>query len=160
MLSNIITKAWFLWFCFIATLLIGASFGLVTRHWEFQLLDAISAPDVISSTLAGYSPGQKEVHIWTTLTLDVAYPLTYGGLFAGLALRAFRGAGKWLSIPAFATILVDLIEGITQVAMLVGAEGLIALKSALTVMKFGFFGVSFLIAIAALAVLLRRRFKP
>ena len=90
----------------------------------------------------------------------MAYPLTYGGLFAGLALRAFNTAGKWLSIPAFATILVDLVEGVVQVAMLSGIEGLVQFKSILTMMKLGLFGVASLIALAALISMLWRRFRP
>jgi len=45
-------------------------------------------------------------------TLDVIYPLAYGSLFAGVALRFFSQYGVYLALPALLAIPVELIEGV------------------------------------------------
>ena len=154
-----LTKGWVLWTLFILQILIGASFGLIMGHWDFQLIDSISDPAKASAVIAGLTDMQRTVHIWTTATLDVAYPLAYGGLFAGLALRFLGKAGKWLSLPAFAAIPADVSEGVVQVLALTGTEGVIGAKAILTPLKFGLFMVAALIALLAVIVAIINIFR-
>jgi len=155
---HLLSKPAMLWILFVVMLLTGASFGFVSSHWEITLLDSLTRPDVIARELKAYSPGQKEVHIWVTLTLDVIYPLAYGGFFAGLALLAFPKVGLWLAVPAGLTILTDLIEGVVQVLLLSSNDtALIPIKSALTSLKFTFLFVAAFIALIAIGTLVYKR---
>ena len=100
------------------------------------------------------SETQRVVHAWMTATLDVAYPLTYGPLFAGLALQRFKPA---FAIPAVAVIPTDLAEGYVQVTALLGDDSLLWMKAYLTPLKLALFIAAMGIAIAALVVWFRNR---
>ena len=121
-------------------------------HWDFAVIDEMSDPEHIRSHIAAMSETQRHVHAWTTATLDVAYPLTYGALFAGLALTRFS---RIFCAPAIAVIPVDLAEGHVQVMALLGNDQLIDLKTVLTPLKLILFVLAALIAIAALILRVR-----
>jgi len=111
-------------------------FGVIMGMWKFVLIDEISNPDTVREMIAGMSSSQRSVHAWTTATLDIAYPLTYGPLFAGLSLRVFKSI---FAVPALATMPVDLAEGVVQVLALTGNDAVIWLKAYVTPLKLGLF---------------------
>jgi len=158
-MREFLTRPKTLWMLFISTLLLTACFVLVQNHWSLALLDSVGTEIEINDILGSLSDTQKTVHKWVTLTLDVAYPLVYGGFFAGMALRYFGKFGPFLAIPSLLVILADLTEGIIQVLLLSGNTSVIGLKTVLTPIKFSLFKVCLLLAVIALLMGLYKRFK-
>ncbi|MAP94839.1 MAG: hypothetical protein CMK07_07810 [Ponticaulis sp.] len=143
--------------CFVLTVLCFLLIGGTSVYWNMPHLDAQILPSDIRDALEGYSPGQKEVHIWTTLTLDILLPLAYTGLLLGLTRRGFPNSDSWITYPALITLISDLAEGVVQVALLSGAgEGLVLIKSILTALKFSSFAIALVISVIALVRILRR----
>lgn len=151
---NLITQTRTLWVLFILFVLESIGFGIIMLVWDFAIIDEMSDPDKISAHIAAMSETQRSVHAWMTATLDVAYPLTYGPLFAGLALRHLKAV---FAVPAIAVIPTDLTEGYVQVVALLGDESLLWLKAYLTPLKLVLFFGAILISIAALVVGFQRR---
>lgn len=137
-----------LWFLFVSTILVTGMFAVLMDYYQMQFIDSMSEPDVVRATIAGFSPEQVTVHIWVTAVLDVIYPLVYGALFIGVALRFFPKAGVWIALPGLIVIPVDLAEGVVQVLALTDSVDLIDLKAILTPLKTNLFIVALLIAIA------------
>lgn len=144
-----ITNTRNLWFLFIATLLLTAGFVVCSLVWSLTLLDGVSPPAQVRQILAGMTPDQITAHVWITLTLDVAYPLAYGGLFAGAALSIFEKYGRYLALPALLAVPVDLLEGVVQVLALTGSADLIETKAYITPAKTVLFLGGLAIALAA-----------
>ncbi len=153
-MGSLLTKPATLWVLFFLFAAETAGFAAIMAHWDFLLIDEMSDPAAIRQHLAEMSSTQRTVHAWTTATLDVAYPLTYGPLFAGLALRAFRPI---FAIPAIIVIPTDLAEGVIQVMALTGVGEALWLKAYVTPLKLVLFAAAALIAIAALVAAWRRR---
>lgn len=130
-----ITSDGALWFLFAATLAITASFPFVSEYWQLTLLDGISSPPDARAVVAEMTSQQKSAHAWITATLDVAYPIAYGGLFAGTALRFFGRSGRYAAIPAFAVVPTDLAEGVVQVLALTDTVDWLGAKALLTPLK-------------------------
>ncbi|MEO1552654.1 MAG: hypothetical protein AAFR82_01875 [Pseudomonadota bacterium] len=143
-----------LWGLFILFVLESLGFGIIIMVWDFTIIDEMSNPEKISAHIAAMSETQRQVHAWMTATLDVAFPLTYGPLFAGLALQQFRPA---FAVPAIAVIPIDLAEGIVQVMTLLGDESLLWLKAYVTPLKLVLFLAAIVIGVAALGLGVRRR---
>ena len=144
-----ITNSKTLWALFAATILITFSFPYAASFWDLSYLDALSGEAEIRSLLASLNSEQRTAHIWITLTLDVAYPLAYGFFFAGTALAFYPDKGKLLAIPAYATIAIDIFEGILQVLLLSDTADTVDLKTIVTPLKFGGFYIAALIALFA-----------
>ncbi len=151
---HLLTQPRTLWILFTLFVLETIGFGVVMWIWDFHIIDEMSHPESISTHIAAMSETQRVVHAWMTATLDVAYPLTYGPLFAGLALQRFKLA---FAIPAFAVIPTDLAEGYVQVTALLGDESLLWMKAYLTPLKLALFLAAMGIAIAVLVVWFRNR---
>lgn len=149
-----LTKPITLWILFGLFILQSIGFVAIMAIWDFSVIDEISDPALVRQYIAEMSALQRSVHVWTTATLDVVYPLTYGPLFAGIALRAFKPV---FAAPAIAVIPTDLAEGIVQVMALTGSSDLIWLKAYLTPMKLVLFLSAIAIALAALWVGFRKR---
>ncbi|MCI5043499.1 MAG: hypothetical protein MRY72_02280 [Aquisalinus sp.] len=151
-----LTKTSTLWWLFGLFILQTIGFGIIMLVWEFEVIDEFSDPDFIRAHIDAMSEVQRQVHIWTTATLDVAYPLTYGALFFGLALRFL---GPLFTLPAIAVIMTDLVEGFVQVQLLSGNMDLLWTKAYLTPAKLMLFYLCTVLAIVALIVAWRRRGK-
>ena len=143
-----------LWILFALFILQTIGFAVIMVVWDFQVIDELSDPEKVRHHIAEMSVLQKSVHAWTTATLDVAYPLTYGAFFAGLAWRAFK---PLYALPAIAVIPTDLAEGFVQVMALTGNNDLIWLKAYLTPAKLVLFFSAIAIALAALCMGYLRR---
>lgn len=155
-MTTFLTKPKTLWILFALFVLETIAFGLIMQHWDFTVIDEMSDPDHIRAHIAAMSDLQRQVHAWTTATLDVAYPLTYGPLFAGMALLRFRPV---YTVPAIAVIPTDLAEGAVQVMALLGDDQLIGWKAMLTPLKLGLFLIAIIIALAALGLILKDKFR-
>lgn len=156
-MTSFLTNARTLWFLFAATLAITCAFPVVSSHWQLTLLDGITSPAAARSLLEQFTPEQRTVHAWITATLDVAYPLAYGGLFAGSALRVFERHGRYLALPALLAIPTDLIEGVVQILALTGIADWLGAKAVLTPAKLVLFGSGLCVAVVAWATWLYRR---
>ena len=124
-----------LWWLFIATVLITLSFPLASQYFDITLIDGISSPEATRQIIAEFSDGQRTAHAWITGTLDVAYPLAYGLLFAGVSLRFFPVSGRYLALAPLVCIPVDLFEGLVQVLALIDAADWLILKAVVTPLK-------------------------
>ncbi len=130
-----LTKSRTLWILFITTLVLLFMFRVVSATWGFTFIDSISSPEELRSLLAGMSAEQKISHAWATCTLDVAFPISAGLLFAGVALRFFPKYGFYLALPGFLAIPTDLFEGVIQVLALTDTADLLDLKAIVTPLK-------------------------
>jgi len=149
-----------LWAAFFIFVALNAGFLIVMKSYGFSIIDEMWRPDQILSHIADMSPEQRRAHAWMTSTLDVAYPLTYAALFGGLTIKAFPHKA-WLALPILICVLVDLVEGVSQVMLLNGHESWVGLKSVVTPVKLILFITGVVTAIAALWVLYKsRNLKP
>ena len=120
-----------------ATVCLAMAFPVVSSAWELTLVDAIADPAQVRESMAAMTPDQRTAHAWITATLDVAYPLAYGALFAGSACAFFPRVGRYLAMLLIVVIPVDLLEGIVQLLALVDSVDLLEAKALLTPLKFG-----------------------
>jgi len=155
-----LTRGPVLWVLFGLQILIWIGFVLVMHTYDFVLIDEMWDPDSIRAYIGELSDKQKQVHIWTTASLDVLYPLAYGAFYAGLTMRVFERFGRWLILPAIAAILVDLTEGVVQILALSGQADVIWHKVWVTPWKLGLFVAASVIALGALSVLVKRKLLP
>ncbi len=153
---QILTRTRTLWILFAVFVVETLAFGIVMAVWDFTIIDEMYDPDKIREHIAAMSEVQRHAHAWMTATLDVAYPLTYGALFTGMALRAFKPV---FAFPALAVIPTDLTEGFIQVQAMLGNESLIWLKAYVTPAKLVLFTVAIIIALASLVTQIRARRK-
>ncbi|MDP2246681.1 MAG: hypothetical protein Q8J65_01020 [Nitrosomonadales bacterium] len=130
-----LTKTSTLWILFVTTLLLFFTFRIVASTWGFTFIDSISSPEELRSLIAGMSAEQRISHAWATCTLDVAFPISAGLLFAGVALRFFPKYGIYLALPGFLAIPTDLFEGVIQVLALTDTADLLYLKAIVTPLK-------------------------
>ncbi len=132
---TLLTRTSTLWFLFISTLVLFFMFRIVSSYWGFNFIDSISSPEELRNLIGGMTAAQKTSHAWATCTLDVAFPVSAGLLFAGVALRFFPKYGKYLALPGFLAIPVDLFEGVIQVLALTDTTDLLNLKAFVTPLK-------------------------
>ena len=148
-----------LWLSFFATVLITLSFQAISRQFNLVLLDGISNPADARAVITGMTEYQRNIHIWITATLDVAYPAAYGALFIGSAYRFFPSKAFLLCIPAIVCVPIDLSEGVVQILALSGNFNFIALKAVLTPAKVLLFLCGLLVTIAGWGKWLLIRFR-
>ena len=149
---NALKRTPVLWGMFLANILVGIGFGLLSGQVGGAYLDTLSDPAAAQALLAGLSPDQATAHLWITLTLDTLFPITYVSLFAGLVLRFFRRWSRFAILPAFFAGFTDLTENMVQVLALSGMANALDQKAWLTPLKFGLFQVAAVLAFAALAI--------
>ena len=154
-----LTRTPVLWALFAAAVLITFGFSALAPMVGGQFLDMVRTGAGAQALLAGMTGPQRTAHLWITLLLDTAYPLAYGGFFAGMALRFFGRFGRLASLPAFATMIVDLTENTVQTLALSGAANALDAKGWLTPLKFYLFDVAGLIALVALVIAILNMFR-
>lgn len=149
---NRLTQTKTLWFTGLLTLLLTACFWLVMHVGQFGIIDEMYNAEKISAHIAAMTPKQKQFHIWTTATLDVAYPLAYGSFFIGIALRCYGRYSLWFALPSLLVIPVDLTEGFAQIMLLSGHETFIGLKCIATPLKLTLFIAGLIITLGGLTL--------
>lgn len=149
-----LTSTRVLWVLFTLFVLETLAFGGVMAVWDFHIIDEMSDPTQIKAHIEAMSGMQCRVHAVMTGTLDVAYPLTYGALFAGLALKVFRPI---FAAPSLLVVPVDLTEGVVQIMALNGDMSGLWLKAYVTPLKLILFVSAIVIAIWALIKLWKQR---
>lgn len=156
---NFLSRTWVLVGLFIAMMAIGYSFSFVQTAAGGSLLDMLGSGAEAKARLAEMSAEQKQAHLWGTVLNDTAYPLAYGGLFAGLVWRFAGTLRRWFVIPSLAVIVVDLAENTTQAMALAGNDSLIGLKDILTPAKFGLFMLAALLVLVSVGLAIARRMR-
>jgi hypothetical protein len=136
----------------VATVLLTALFPVVAGHFGLTLLDAVADPAEARALITGLTGEQRQAHAWITGTLDVAYPLAYGALFLGAALRFFPRKGVLLAIPILIGIPADFLEGLVQILALTGQVDWLAAKAVLTPVKGGTFVYGAVLALLGVAL--------
>ena len=149
-MTNLITNTKILWALFAAVVVLAFGFSVWTPAVGGTILDNISSVDQLQELLASMSDEQKASHFWMTISLDMLFPLAYGGLFAGLALKHGGKFGLWLAIPAILAVPADLLENITQLIILSGNDGLLGVKAVISSAKLILLPIAALIAIGSL----------
>ncbi len=147
---DILAKTPSLVFLFIAQLLIGGSFFIVQNAVGGSLLDTQMNAQTAFAVLQNMSDLQKHYHIIATSTLDMIYPIVYGGLLAGIVWRFADKKKTLLIIPAIIAIFSDIIENIIQIIALSGNDDFLYFKNFITPIKYGM--ILFVIIIAALLI--------
>lgn len=151
-----LTRAPVLWALFVLMILAGAAFRIFAPQAGGAYLDMVAEPGEVRALFEGLSPEQKTAHFWVTVLVDTLFPLSFGLLFAGMALRFFGKWGRLASVPAFAVLIFDLTENTVQALALSGTADALDAKAWLTPLKFGLFWLAAVIAlIAALIGLFR-----
>ena len=140
-------------------LLISGGFAYIMHRYGFLLIDEMWDPEKIHKYIEELTPKQRDVHIWTTLTLDVLFPFAYGGLFVGLVWKFLGRSGRLLALPGALVIPVDLAEGAVQVMALSGNTEVVIHKLWVTPIKLGLFVSAALFALFAIGVALGRKFR-
>ncbi|MBY9068314.1 hypothetical protein K1X12_15545 [Hyphomonas sp. WL0036] len=153
---KLIARTPVLWALFVLMVLAGAGFRVFGPAVGGAYLDLISAPADVNALFASLTPEQKTAHFWVTVLLDTVFPLSFGLLFAGMALRFFGKWGRLAALPGFAVIVFDLTENTVQALALSGAANALDAKAWITPLKFGLFWLSAAIAAAAALVALFR----
>ncbi|WP_139792228.1 hypothetical protein [Henriciella litoralis] len=143
----------------VAAVVILLSFSPLRQSLDGPLLDQIFSGDAAKARLAEFSAEQRRAHFWVTVINDTLFPLAYGGLLMGLAVRFGGRYGKLAAIPALLTIVFDLAENTVQALALSGTINLLGLKSFLTPAKMGFLLIAFLVALVFLIAAGFRRIR-
>lgn len=152
-----LTRTSVLWGLAGLVFVISCSFAFIMHKYGFLLIDEMWDPEKIHQHIEQLTPLQQNAHIWTTATLDVAFPFAYGGLFAGLVWRFFGKSGRLLAMPGLAAIPVDLAEGAVQIMALNGNTEVVFHKLWVTPIKLGLFVTAASFALIAIGVALWRK---
>ncbi len=158
-MKRFLTNTKTIWALGLAFLGLTIGFGIWIYLYDLHIIDEIYDPDQIRAVVGAMTDEQRSAHWWMTLILDYAYPLAYGGFFAGMALRFFGKAGPWLAIPAFICIPADIVENTVQLFILSGDESLIWLKAIMTPIKLLTFIPAAVIALAGIVIAIAKRFR-
>lgn len=146
----------FLIFLLALAILVGMAFGHFSSQLGGPLLDMLSDPATNEARLAAMTADQRSTHLWITLTLDVIYPIAYGGGFANLSARLVDRHKLLVALPGLTLILVDLTENLLIALMLRGDTNVILVKTLATQAKWWLFGgCSLLLAGLAVIALIR-----
>lgn len=149
-MKSFITSIKTLWILFALSLALAAGFVIWIPSVGGVALDSVASVADAQSLLASMTAIQRNSHFWMTSLLDMLFPLAYGGLFCGLALKYAGRYGPVLALPALIVIPVDILENIIQLISLRGQTSLLDLKALLTPIKFSLFYAALLIAVASL----------
>ncbi|KCZ97782.1 hypothetical protein HPO_13045 [Hyphomonas polymorpha PS728] len=146
---QVLTRAPVLWALFVMMILSGAAFQVFGPAVGGAYLDMVSDPAEVRALFAALTPEQKTAHFWVTVLNDTVFPLSFGLLFAGMALRFFGRWGKLAALPGFAVLIFDLTENTVQALALAGVADALDTKAWITPLKFGLFWLAAAIAIIA-----------
>lgn len=127
----------------------GAALHWVSGQLETgEFLDFAFTADAAAAQLGQMSDEDKRMHVWSTSTLDLVFPLAIAVFLSGAIIR-FRPPRfvAWLAWLPIVGAGLDLLENATIVMVLGGRESLLGIKSTLTICKFAFLIPAFGLAI-------------
>ncbi|MBU2605340.1 MAG: hypothetical protein KKC43_05555 [Alphaproteobacteria bacterium] len=151
-MTTLLKRTPVIWGLFVAAILIWLGFSIFAEAVGGTFLDKIANGERSRTLIAGLSEVQRSSHFRVTIFLDTAFPIAYGGFFAGMALRFFGKYGPIAALPALATAIVDLTENTVQALALSGAADALDAKAWLTPLKFDLFFLAAAIALIALFI--------
>lgn len=151
-MTTLLKRTPVIWGLFVAAILIWLGFSIFAEAVGGTFLDTIANEERSRTLIAGLSEVQRSAHFRVTIFLDTAFPIAYGGFFAGMALRFFGKYGPIAALPALATAIVDLTENTVQALALSGAADALDAKAWLTPLKFDLFFLAAAIALIALVI--------
>jgi len=154
-LFSFVSKTHVLWTLAAIFLLLTGVFVTLSQT-GFPFLDFLKDPADVRAAIAAMTPEQTQMHSRLTATLDLAYPLSFGPLFAGLIWRFF-GPAKWLALRALMVTPVDVAEGLVQIMALGGNDGVADAKAWITPLKNLLFMFGLLASLIALGIAIFRR---
>lgn len=104
-------------------------------------------PDELQEVFEVWGQGRCQLYAITQVTLDVAFPLVYGVLFAICVARLFTGErGRWMVVVPLLATLADLSENVVLAFLAWSYRDTVSplawIASASTMAKFAFFGAS------------------
>lgn len=135
--------------------LLGVIFFMLGFQWlktqlGTMMLDEMQGydRDMLNEQMLLFGEAGRRSHLIFTLTLDMVFPLVYGGFFAGLLALAARGLPlKAIAAPVLAVMLLDYGENIQLAMMLNGFPDLSAAQieaaSTTTLAKFWAIRIAF-----------------
>lgn len=146
-----------IWFFFISTFLVGASFYFVEQASGGPLLDTIMNGDDSIIRLTQMTLDQRQAHFRGTVLLDTLYPITYFGAIGGLSARLAGKWRLWALLPMGFTAIVDLVENTAQAMALAGRPAeVLLIKDIVTPLKFGGFSAGLILMILLIIIALVR----
>lgn len=107
----------------IGTVLIMLGFQWLKNQLGTVMLDEIPGytPDALTRQMQIYGDSGRRLHMIFTLSLDMVFPLVYGGFFAGLLALVARPIGlKAVAAPVLAVMALDYAENL-QIAVLLAS---------------------------------------
>ena len=158
-MTTLLKRTPVIWGLFVAAILIWLGFSIFAEAVGGTFLDTIANGERSRTLIAGLSEAQRSAHFRVTVFLDTAFPIAYGGFFAGMALRFFGKYGRIAALPALATAIVDLTENTVQALALSGAADALDAKAWLTPLKFDLFYLAAGIALVALVIAIMNIFR-
>lgn len=168
MLIRLLSRRSTLWVLLALTIMLPLTFQAIGFYWQFTLLDQLVSASESREVVRAMTPEQRHVHLLTTTTLDVVFPLILGGLIAGLIGRSVclsqadegvKGPrlSKWLLLPVLA-VAMDFAEGVVQILALLQWADWLVLKPLFTSAKGVFYALGVLVGSCLL--LLARKNSP
>jgi hypothetical protein len=155
---------------FVAVLIVVFILCQLGFSWRQRALGGLSevpdarfgyTPGEIHNLFEDWGVGRRELYARTEVTLDLAFPLVYGTLFAVFSARLFRN-GLWrlaVLVPLFGA-LADLIENFMMAFLAWSYDGhespLVWAAACFTEVKIVCFGASLLLLLAGGVAGLRR----
>lgn len=113
-------------------------FALCRRGVGGKYLDEICSLPRAQALVDGLSDEQARKHLYVTCCLDTIFPICYGLMFAGAALRVSPLNGLWPALPAALAGFCDLMENSTHLFALT-KKRVSRMKPLFSVLKFTFF---------------------
>ena len=151
-LLDFLAKTPVILFLLITQILLGASFLFVEPVIGGPLLDLQMNGVDAANRIAQMTPEQKHIHTVVTMTLDLFYPLVYGGFFIAIVARFAKRFRPTLAAPACIAIVADFAENIVQVLALGGNDRFLAAKDVFTPLQYYAFGIAAIICITLLLI--------
>jgi len=110
---------------FVAFIFCNACFGWRQEElgFENELLDGKFRykPGEVVTLMANLGEEGRNIYAATELTLDMLFPMVYGGIIAILMLRLFAiGSGRKLLILPLISVVADVLENTTIVFLALG----------------------------------------
>ena len=89
-------------------------FALFWRAIGGKYLDGVCSLRRAKKIVADMTELQARKHLWVTTYLDTIFPVCYGLLLAGLAIRFSSKNTLWQALPAAFAVLFDFMENRTH----------------------------------------------